>query len=236
MKQKLRRLTAAFLIAASLVLCMSYTSAEAAPAKPKNVLFKQWDSSDFTAFTIHFKAQQWFDGAQFKLTETNGRVQYLSSHFDEYFTKGMLWTHHFWGFSGNRIYFVYARVYRYNSKGKRVYSAWSRPVITMPSPPKNSVKVSVPDRRKPYIKLNWSKIYGAQGYDVYMTTKPSGKWYYCKSSSSTSIKIKKFRGKNLQTKKTYYVRVVPRRKRGGKNVHVTPLSSSFWNCRFYLSK
>lgn len=239
MKQKLKQLTAAFLIAVALVVCLNPTTADAAPARVTNLYFRRWDKADFTAFSVRFTAKQYIDGAQFKVTRTNGQVELLSKNFDDYCYKGSVWEHSFWNFPNNHILIIYTRVYRYNSNGRRVYSAWSNPVFMTPSPVKNNVKASVPNKKKPYIKLKWSPIYGCNGYNVFVTTNPSGKWYWNQSRAgamNTSATIKKFRGKSLKTKQTYYVRVASRRKRNGVYCGVMFPGSSFWNCRFIMSK
>jgi len=67
--------------------------------------------------------------------------------------------------------------------------------------------------------IAWNIIYGCNGYNVFVTTNPSGTWYWNQSTDisarSTSATISKYRGSKLKKGKTYYVRIVTRRKRNG---------------------
>lgn len=88
------------------------------------------------------------------------------------------------------------------------------------------------------MKLSWSKVYGSQGYNVYMTTNPSGKWYNMKkttSAGSTVAKIKKYNGSKFKTYKNYYYRIRARLSLGNGKYKESPLpSSSFYCGSFYF--
>ncbi|MCI5493916.1 MAG: fibronectin type III domain-containing protein [Lachnospiraceae bacterium] len=67
------------------------------------------------------------------------------------------------------------------------------------------------------IKVSWSKVNGATGYEIYVSTKPDSgfKKIATTKGSATSYTIKKFHKKALK-QGSYYVKVVPVCKQGGK--------------------
>lgn len=69
------------------------------------------------------------------------------------------------------------------------------------------------------IRMNWSKVTGATGYNVYISTKQDGKYTKIKSlgKKSRSITITKIGKKKIKSSQTYYVRVVPKLRDGKKN-------------------
>ncbi len=236
MKICLKRITAVLVLAALLITCLPPVPTEAAVAAPQNARFLKWDKNDFTAFSIKFTIPQAIDGAQLRVTLTNGHVELLSRNFDEYCVRGETWKHSFWNFANNHIYVVHARVYRYNSYGNAVYSAWSNPVFITPWPIK--VGSSTPNKKQPYVKLKWNTIYGSSGYNVFVTTNPYGKWYWNQSTATkataTTATIKRFRGKKLKKGQKYYIKIITRRRYKGVFCTVPAPYSSYNNYRFYL--
>ena len=69
------------------------------------------------------------------------------------------------------------------------------------------------------MNVSWNIIYGCNGYNVFITTNPNGKWYWNQSTSekatATSASIDKCGGAKLKKNTRYYVRIVTRRKRNG---------------------
>ena len=106
----------------------------------------------------------------------------------------------------------------YTSEGKRVFGPWSNVVYITPSPTKLTTKnVSTGSDLK--MNVNWNIVYGCNGYNVFVTTNPNGKWYWNQSTSekasATSATITKCGGSKLKKNTRYYVRIVTRRKRNG---------------------
>lgn len=66
------------------------------------------------------------------------------------------------------------------------------------------------------MKVNWPIIYGSNGYNVFITTNPNGKWSWNQSTAvkanALSTVITKYQGKELKKNTRYYVRIVTRRK------------------------
>jgi hypothetical protein len=90
--------------------------------------------------------------------------------------------------------------------------------INGPSPTKlNTKKVSVGSNLK--MNVSWNIIYGCNGYNVFITTNPNGKWYWYQSTAqkatARSSVITKCGGAKLKKNTIYYVRIVTRRKRRG---------------------
>lgn len=118
----------------------------------------------------------------------------------------------------NRISQFKVRAYIDTAAGRK-YSAWSNVAYITPSPTKLTVKKVNASSSKRKAKITWKIINGCSGYNVYVTTNPNGKWYLNQSTKTsakyTSAVISKFRGAKLKKKKTYYVRIVSRRKMKG---------------------
>ena len=240
MKNKVKQLAAAFLIAVAIIVSVHPEPVSAAPSAPNNLYFVQWAKSDFTSFRVRFTTKQYVSGVQYRLTLTNGKTDFLSSHWDGPFSSGTTLTMTFYDFSNNRVRHGYVRTYRYTSSGRRVYSNWSNAVHISPSPVKNKVKASIVSSKSTNVRLKWNTIYGCHGYNIYVTTNPAGKWYWNQStresSTATSAVLKTFKGGKLKPYTTYYVRVASRRKRHGVFCKIWFPSTSFWNCRFKLTK
>lgn len=99
---------------------------------------------------------------------------------------------------------------------KRVYGAWSGYNYNASC---KSLKVTrSPNRKK--ISLKWSKIKGASGYQIYVSTKFNSGYKKIKSlkASKTSYSFTKFNKKSLKKNQTYYIRVKYLTKVGKKTV------------------
>ena len=136
---------------------------------------------------------------------------------------------------GDHVTMVYARVYRYNKKGKKEYSAWTNPVLITPWPEKIK-KVSV-NKKTPSIKLKWNTIYGSDGYNVFISTTP-GKWYWNQSTAqkatATTATIKTCHGRKLEKHRTYYVRIVTRKKKNSRFISSPEPYAQYYNYTFRI--
>ena len=110
------------------------------------------------------------------------------------------------------------RAYTDTAAGRK-YSAWSNLEYITPSPSKLTVKKETSSSGTRKAKISWNIIYGCNGYNVFVTTNPNGTWYWNQSTDtsakSTGAVISSYRGSKLKKGKTYYVRIVTRRKRNG---------------------
>ncbi|MCI8409365.1 MAG: fibronectin type III domain-containing protein [Lachnospiraceae bacterium] len=68
------------------------------------------------------------------------------------------------------------------------------------------------------IKINWEKVTGATGYDIYVKTDRNGVYKKVASvkGSKSSYILRKFKGKKISRSKTYYVTVEAKKKVGNK--------------------
>ena len=78
---------------------------------------------------------------------------------------------------------------------------------------RTSIKV-----KKGSLSFQWGKVGGASGYDVYISTKPKKGYKKVKSvgKNTTKLTIRKFKGKKINPKKTYYMYVETKKKNGSK--------------------
>ena len=134
-------------------------------------------------------------------------------------------------FSGNSSYrlekFINGNFYKYrvrtyvNCGSKKAFSKWSSyRYIGV------AKKVDSKINRKSYsskyktLSLNWSKVNGAAGYDVYISNKRNSGYKKVKSlgANKRSITITKYGKGALKKSTTYYVRIIPKAKVGKKIV------------------
>ena len=132
------------------------------------------------------------------------------------------------------VYYAQVRALKVNSYGEITqYSPWSNIVFITPFP-KN-----VTGRKGSGMteKLSWNIIYGSNGYNVWLTTNPSGTWYWNLSTNtkatSTSATVKKYRGSSLKTYTSYYVMIYTRRKRNGVFCTVPEPYKGYYQIYFY---
>ena len=62
MKNKVKQLAAAFLIAVAIIVSVHPEPVSAAPSAPNNLYFVQWAKSDFTSFRVRFTTKQYGTG------------------------------------------------------------------------------------------------------------------------------------------------------------------------------
>lgn len=94
------------------------------------------------------------------------------------------------------------------------YTKWSKAIYFSPQQTsKKDVKLKA---TKKTIKATWKKVAGATNYTIYISDTPRGKYQKVVTTSKTSCNIKKFAGKKLQSKKSYYVKIIANKKVGSK--------------------
>lgn len=213
-----KRLIAAFLLIYLIVGNLSVSSVEAALQKPTGLTFDGWYNEKYTGVYLKWNAVKGVDEYQIKFSYTdNSSTMYRYTEYTSCYSTGL---------KSNRIYRVSVRALKYNEKGKIIAkSPWSASIYTIPLPTR--VKFSALGKNEKYgAKLSWNQIYGSQGYQFYMTTNPSGKWYLVntsKKANSTTIKVKKFRGHSFKCNKNYYYRILPRLSIGNGKYKTAPL-------------
>lgn len=107
----------------------------------------------------------------------------------------------------NNVYSFTVRAYQ-KIDGKNIYSSW-KTIQVFEQPWVKSFAVKKNKKSQKYLKISWYKQKGASGYDVYISKNgKSGSYQKVKSvgKGTTSINVKKFKGKKI--KGTYYVYVV----------------------------
>ena len=111
--------------------------------------------------------------------------------------------------SNSQVYKVKLRAFT-NLNGRKYYSKWSE-IHCMAQPDIKSLKV-----KSGKVNLKWSKITGVTGYDIYVSTKKKSGYKKVKSvgKNTTSTTVSKFNKKSFNSKKTYYVYVVAKKKVG----------------------
>lgn len=99
---------------------------------------------------------------------------------------------------------------------KKIYGAWSG--YNYNASCKKIVASRSRNRKK--ITIKWSKITGASGYQVYVSTSQKGKYKKLKtlSAKKTSYSFTKIGKKKISKSKTYYIRLKYLTKVGKKNV------------------
>ncbi|MEI2356295.1 InlB B-repeat-containing protein, partial [Mesobacillus zeae] len=104
------------------------------------------------------------------------------------------------GLTTNKTYYYKVRTYRLVGSSK-VYGNYSGVVSAKPVP---SIPANLKAARysSSSIKLTWSKVSGATGYQVYRATSKTGTYSYVKGTTSSS-----YINTGLTKKKTYYYKI-----------------------------
>lgn len=223
MLKSMKRLAATFLIAVFIIGSLSVTSAEAAMKKPGNARFAKWNNTKFSSCDIYWNPVAGAEEYQIRCCWTDGSHAYYDT------VDGDSIGYHLNGLNYRHVYVFTVRAIRGST-----YSPWSNMVFITPWPRDVSAKMSGSKN----VKFNWNIIYGSNGYNIFMTTNPSGKWYWNLSTNtkatSTSATVKKYRGSNLKKYQNYYVRVVTRRKFKGVFCAVPEPGKGYYSYRFYI--
>lgn len=231
MFKSFKRLAAALLVAVLIVGSLTVTSAEAAMKKPGNARFIQWNNTAFSSATIAWNKVSGAAVYQVRCVWTDGSNNvggYVNGSYNAVKIDNLNYKH---------VYQAQVRGISVNSSGSITgYSPWSNIVFITPWP-KNITGKLVNGTN---VKLSWNIIYGSSGYNIFMTTSPSGTWYWNLSTStyatSTSGTVKKYRGSKFKKYQNYYVRVITRRRRNGVFCTVPePVTTPpYYQYRFYI--
>jgi fibronectin type 3 domain-containing protein len=116
--------------------------------------------------------------------------------------------------AGNTYYYQ-VRAYRTVNKAK-VYGSFSSSVSARPVPAKPA-SVKAKRASSSSIKVTWTKVSGASGYEIYRATSKSGKYAISGTIKSGSTVI--FTNNNLTKGKTYFYQVRAYRTVSGKKVY-----------------
>ena len=231
MTKSIKRLLACFLIAAMLVGMTTFTSAEAALAKPGNCRFANWANTSFTSCKIKWDGVAGANSYTLVVTYTDG------SHYMQYSTSSTSYT--LKNLADNHIYVAKVRATYIDPVTGQItnQSPFSNIAFIVPLPKRLSITIS--NDGKIQAKLDWNTIYGCNGYNIFMTSDPvsKNKWVWNQSTptkaTATSATIKKFKGANLKRYTNYYVRIVTRRKRNGVFCGV-PVPDDYCNAGFQM--
>jgi len=224
MLQTIKRLAAAFLIAVLVTGMVPAVNSEAATLrKPENCRFVKWMNNNFNRCLIEWDEVTGADGYQTVISWTDGSHDLWES-WDE--DTGGIYCY----VEDNHVNQVKVRAFVKTASGRQ-FGPWSNVAYITPSPTK--ITVSVPNKKKTEAKIKWNTIYGCNGYNVFLTTNPTGTWYWNQSTATnataTSALVKRFRGNKLKTYKNYYYRIVTRRMRNGVFCTVPMPGTSFYS-------
>ena len=178
--------------------------------RPGYCHFIKWNNSKYTSCRIGWRKVDGADGYQTYLCWTNG------SHASTTIVKSNV-LYRNCTVHPQHVSQMKVRAF-YMQNGQRKFGPWSNIEYITPSPTKLTTR-NVGTKNSPKIKASWNIIYGCNGYNVFITTNPNGKWYWNQSTSqkatATSAVIDKCGGAKLKKNTRYYVRLVTRRKRHG---------------------
>lgn len=204
-------------------------SADAAVPRPGNCRFYRWNNCQFTSCAILWNKVSGAQGYQLVWSWTDGSHAQSETLSSTYY--GCYVTIQY-----NHVYMAKVRAFRKVNK-KKQYSEWSNLAFITPFPSNFTAKRS---GTKSDLKasLKWNPIYGSDGYNVFLTTNPSGTWYWNQSTATkataTSATISKYRGGKLKAYQNYYFRIVTRRKRNGVFCTVPAPSTDYYQSYFWF--
>ncbi len=110
-------------------------------------------------------------------------------------------------------YYYKVRAYR-TVDGKKVYSRYSSIVSSKPVLNTPSITLTAGSKKA---TVKWSKVSGANGYEIYRTTSKTGK--YSKVKTVIKSSTVSYTNSNLTKRKTYYYKVRAYRTINGKKVY-----------------
>ena len=226
------RLVSAAVAAMLLAGAFSLTSAEAAVGTPGNCRFVSWGTS-FSQCYIYWDPVKGVDGYQTVWSWTDSSHAKYSFHNPNAY--GVLIK----GAPVNHVSIMKVRAFIW-AGGKRQYGPWSNIAFITPSPTSITGNIVSSSARNPQERLNWNTIYGSDGYNIFLTTNPQGKWRWnqstaAKATASKAV-ISKYSGGSLKTHTNYYFRIVTRRKRNGVFCTVPMPNSAYYSGYFWFYK
>ena len=178
--------------------------------KPGNCHFTKWNNSKYTSCRISWNKVDGAEGYQTLLSWTDG------SHASSTIVKSNV-LYRDCTVHPQHVSQMKVRAF-YTLNGQRKYGPWSNVEYITPSPAKLTTK-NASSGSNLKMNISWNIIYGCNGYNVFVTTNPNGKWSWNQSTSikatATSAVINKCGGAKLKKNTRYYVRIVTRRKRNG---------------------
>lgn len=179
--------------------------------KPGNCRFMKWNNSKYTSCNIAWNKVAGAHGYQTVLSWTNG------SHASTMTVKSNVLSRNC-SVKANHVSQMKVRAF-VKVAGKTYYGSWSNVAFITPSPAKITTKNISTSSNNLKIKSTWNTIYGCNGYNVFLTTNPNGKWYWNQSTATkanaTTAVITKYRGAKLKKNTRYYIRIVTRRRQKG---------------------
>ena len=167
---------------------------------------------------VEWEEQSGVDGYEVVLYDNNGKKvskQKIERSYSNYASFSNM---------KDKVYTVKARSYK-TWNGKKYYSSWSKIYCL------NQARVTKASVSGNKMTVKWGKVAGATSYEVYVSTKPKSgyKKVATVSKSKNSCTIKKFKGKKISSKRTYYVYVKTICKKGKtKN---TSGALYYWNTK-----
>ncbi len=121
-----------------------------------------------------------------------------------------------YSFKGKKVFYAICRVVGYDSNYNEVYSEWSPKKYFVTQPKVTSTEKHV---KKNSVTIKWKKVTGAKNYTIYAKKKNAKKWTKVKTTSKTSYKLTKLKGKRINTYNSEYsFRVVTNAKVSGKTI------------------
>ena len=178
--------------------------------KPGNCHFVKWNNAKYTGCRIGWNKVEGAEGYQTLLSWTDG------SHSSAIIVKSNV-LYRDCTVHPQHVSQMKVRAF-YTLNGQRKYGPGSNVEYITPSPAKLNTK-NTSSGSNLNMNISWNIIYGCNGYNVFITTNPNGKWYWNQSTTekatATSTTIDKCGGAKLKKNTRYYVRIVTRRKRNG---------------------
>lgn len=124
----------------------------------------------------------------------------------------------FYGLNARKVYYAVCRAVGYDDDYNEVYSNWSAKKYFV-SQPKVTTKSNSKDIKVNSVNIKWKKVTGAKSYTVYAKKKSSSKWVKVKTTTKTSYKLTKIKGKALNLRNSdYNFRIVTNAKVNGKTI------------------
>ncbi len=176
--------------------------------KPGYCHFVKWNNKNYTGCRIAWNKAVGAEGYQTQLCWTNGSHESIT-----YVGPNTLYRD--CKVYANHVSLMRVRAF-YTLNGKKIFGPWSNMEFITPSPTKLTCKNVSSSSKNLKMKVSWPIIYGSNGYNVFITTNPNGKWSWNQSTAvkanALSAVITKCQGAKLKKNTRYYVRIVTRRK------------------------
>lgn len=197
-----------------------YSNYKSAKAKPSKTQITKKVSTDYRSIKLTWKKVSGATGYEiYRATKKSGTyklIRTINSGSKTTYTNKKLTT----GIN----YYYKIRVFR-NVGSKKYYSSFSS-IVSKKAVPQTPKITSISSTDTTKIKLNWNKVDGSQGYEIYRAASKNGKYNLVKTITKGTITS--FTDTGLTSGKKYYYRVKAYRKVNGKAVQSS--YSSKKNC------